>query len=78
MTDSIDESTKKLSITDEVKTGSYSYFSLPFSINLELMLKAQGNHFTASYWIKNHRTRQSCHFATRKISNLQNGSKVIN
>ena len=52
MTDNIDESTKKLSITDEVKTGSYSYFSLPFSINLEFMLKAQGNHFTASYWVK--------------------------
>ena len=78
MTDNIDESTKKLSITDEVKTGSYSYFSLPFSINLEFMLKAQGNHFTASYWVKTTEQGRVAISPPGKISNLQNGSKVIN
>ena len=57
MANNIDESTTKLSKTDEVKkkkTGSYYHFSLPLFYHLEFILKAQGNHFTASYRGKTH------------------------
>ena len=62
MANNIDESTTKLSKTDEVKKkkkGPTTISLSPFSINLEFILKAQGNHFTASHRVKNtHTTRQ--------------------
>ena len=61
MANNIDESTTKLSKTDAVKKkmGSTNISLSPFSINLEFILKAQGNHFTASHRVKNtHTTRQ--------------------
>ena len=56
MANNIDESTTKLSKTDEVKKkqGPTTISLSPFSINLEFILKAQGSHFTASYRRKTH------------------------
>ena len=62
MASNIDESTTKLSKTDEVKKkkqGPTTISISPFSINLEFILKALGNHFTASYRGKTHKEQGS-------------------